>query len=182
MRTGALVAVVYLFNRGALGIFLPDDGAAIAIAQHLNAIVVWSFLFFGLSFVLFGVVRATGAVMPPLIILTVALWFVRVPFAWLLRGRLGADAVWWSFPARLAGGGTAGGGVLPLGRLAPCQHARSRRTAGGEHRAGRAGHATAAAGTRRVGSHGVRHERRGFGCALRPPLHGSRHRTGFTGR
>lgn len=98
LLTGALVAVVYLFNRGALGIFLPDDGVAIDIAQHLNAIVVWSFLFFGLSFVLFGVVRATGAVMPPLIILAVALWFVRVPFAWLLRDTWGADAVWWSFP------------------------------------------------------------------------------------
>ena len=98
LLTGALVAVVYLFNRGALGIFLPDDGVAIGIAQHLNAIVVWSFLFFGLSFVLFGVVRATGAVMAPLIILAVALWFVRVPFAWLLRDHYGADAVWWSFP------------------------------------------------------------------------------------
>ena len=98
LLTGALVAVVYLFNRGALGIFLPDDGVAIGIAQHLNAIVVWSFLFFGLSFVLFGVVRATGAVIPPLIILAVALWFVRVPFAWLLRDSYGADAVWWSFP------------------------------------------------------------------------------------
>ena len=98
LLTGGLVAVVYLFNRGALSIFLPDDGVAIAIAQHLNAIVVWSFLFFGLSFVLFGVVRATGAVMPPLIILAVALWFVRVPFAWLLRDQYGADAVWWSFP------------------------------------------------------------------------------------
>jgi len=98
LLTGVLVAVVYLFNRGALGIFLPDDGTAIDIAGHINAIVVWSFLFFGLSFVLFGVVRATGAVMPPLIILAVALWFVRVPFAWLLRDQYGADAVWWSFP------------------------------------------------------------------------------------
>jgi Na+-driven multidrug efflux pump len=60
--------------------------------------VVWSFLFFGVSFVLFGVVRATGAVMAPLIILAVALWFVRVPCAWVLRDHYGADAVWWSFP------------------------------------------------------------------------------------
>jgi putative MATE family efflux protein len=96
--TGTLVAIVYLFNRGALGLFLPDDGAAIAIAQHLNAIVVWSFIFFGLSFVLFGVVRATGAVMAPLIVLVVALLCVRVPFAWLMRAHMGADAVWWSFP------------------------------------------------------------------------------------
>jgi putative MATE family efflux protein len=98
LLTGVLVAIVYLFNRGALGLFLPGDGTAIAIAQHLNAIVVWSFLFFGLTFVLSGVVRSTGAVVPPLIILTIALLLVRVPFAWLLRERMGADAVWWSFP------------------------------------------------------------------------------------
>ncbi len=33
-----------------------------------------------------------------LIILAIALWVVRVPFAWLLRDHYGADAVWWSFP------------------------------------------------------------------------------------
>jgi putative MATE family efflux protein len=98
LLTGALVAIVYLFNRGALGLFLPGDGDAIAIAQHLNAIAVWSFLFFGLSFVLFGVVRSTGAVIPPLVILFISLWCVRVPFAWLLHDHYGADAVWWSFP------------------------------------------------------------------------------------
>jgi len=98
LLTGSLVAIVYLFHHGALGLFLPNDGAAIAIAQHLNAIVVWSFIFFGLSFVLFGVVRSTGAVVPPLVILIIALLGVRLPFAWLLRGQFGADAVWWSFP------------------------------------------------------------------------------------
>jgi putative MATE family efflux protein len=98
LLTGVLVAIVYLFNRGALGVFLPGDGAAIAIAQHLNAIVVWSFLFFGLTFVLFGVVRSTGAVVPPLIMLTLSLICVRIPFAWLMRDRMGSDAVWWSFP------------------------------------------------------------------------------------
>lgn len=98
LLTGSLVAIVYLFNRGALSLFLPGDGAAIAIAQHLNAIVVWSFLFFGLTFVLFGVVRSTGAVVPPLVMLIISLLLVRIPFAWLMRGQMGADAVWWSFP------------------------------------------------------------------------------------
>ncbi|MBB3226708.1 putative MATE family efflux protein [Luteibacter sp. Sphag1AF] len=96
--TGALVALIYLFNRAALGLFLPDDGDAISIAQHLNAIVVWSFLFFGVTFVLFGVVRATGAVMAPLVILVISMWLVRYPFAALLEPRYGADAIWWSFP------------------------------------------------------------------------------------
>ncbi|TAM32329.1 MAG: MATE family efflux transporter, partial [Rhodanobacter sp.] len=98
LLVGTLVAIIYLFNHGALALFLPRDGEAITIAQHINAIVVWSYLFFGLGFVLFGVIRSTGAVMPPLVILAIALWCVRVPFAWLLHGHFGANAVWWSFP------------------------------------------------------------------------------------
>jgi Na+-driven multidrug efflux pump len=98
LQTGILVLLIYLFNRGALGLFLPAGSGAIDIAQHINAIVVWSFLFFGVSFVLAGVVRSTGAVIPPLIILFIALWLVRIPFAYALVERWQADAIWWSFP------------------------------------------------------------------------------------
>jgi putative MATE family efflux protein len=98
LLTGTLVLLIYLFNRGALGLFLPAGSPAIDIAQHINAIVVWSFLFFGVSFVLAGVVRSTGAVIPPLIILFIALWLVRIPFAYALVSRWQADAIWWSFP------------------------------------------------------------------------------------
>ena len=98
LLTGSLVTLIYLFNRGALNLFLPGEGGAIEIAQHINAIVVWSFVFFGLSFVLAGIVRSTGAVIPPLIILFIALWLVRIPFAYGLVDRWGADAIWWSFP------------------------------------------------------------------------------------
>ena len=98
LLTGTLVLVIYLFNRGALNLFLPSTGGAIEIAQHINAIAVWSFVFFGVSFVIAGVVRSTGAVIPPLIILVIALWLVRLPFAYGFLDRLGADAIWWSFP------------------------------------------------------------------------------------
>ena len=95
---GALIAVVYLLNRAALGLFLPPGGAALHIAAHLNVIVLWSYAFFGMSMVLFGVVRATGAVMPPLIMLVISLWCIRVPFAYWMLDRWRADAIWWSFP------------------------------------------------------------------------------------
>jgi MATE family, multidrug efflux pump len=98
LTTGSLVLLIYLFNRGALNLFLPAEGGAIEIAQHINAIVVWSFVFFGVSFVLAGVVRSTGAVIPPLIILFIALWVVRIPFAYGFVDRWGSDAIWWSFP------------------------------------------------------------------------------------
>ena len=48
--------------------------------------------------VLSGVVRSTGAVVPPLIILFVSLWVLRIPFATAMLGAWKADAIWWSFP------------------------------------------------------------------------------------
>lgn len=98
LLTGTLVLVIYLFNRAALALFLGEDSSAIGIAQHLNHIVVWSFLLFGATLVMFGVVRATGAVMLPLVVLVIAMWVVRYPFAALLEPYWGADAIWWSFP------------------------------------------------------------------------------------
>jgi putative MATE family efflux protein len=98
LMTGSLVLILYLFNRAALSLFLPDDSDALVIAQHVNAIVVWSFMLLGITMVLGGVVRATGAAVPPLIVLFVALWLIRIPFAIALLDRWHADALWWSFP------------------------------------------------------------------------------------
>jgi putative MATE family efflux protein len=95
---GTLIAAIYVLNAHALGLFLPSDGPAFAIALHVNQLVVWSFAFFGVSFVLFGVMRATGTVIAPLLILVISLWLIRLPFAYLLTDRLRDDAIWWSFP------------------------------------------------------------------------------------
>lgn len=99
LLTGVLIAALLLLDRWTLAIFLPAGSESLALARHINHIGVWSFLFFGVTFVLFGVVRATGAVIAPLLMLGLALWGVRVPFANALQPALGADAIWWSFPA-----------------------------------------------------------------------------------
>ncbi|MBK0392203.1 MATE family efflux transporter [Ramlibacter sp. CrO1] len=100
--TGLLAALLYVADRLVLGLFLPAGSPAIAIAVHINDVACWSFVLFGITIVLFGVVRAAGAVMPPLLVLVVSLLLVRVPFAWLMRERWGADAIWWSFPLAAA--------------------------------------------------------------------------------
>ncbi|KFN47736.1 MATE family efflux transporter [Arenimonas composti] len=99
LLTGALIAPLILLDQYTLALFLPPGSEALAVARHLNHIAVGSFLFFGVVFVLAGVVRSTGAVVPPLVILAIALWGVRVPFANRLQPWLGVDAIWWSFPA-----------------------------------------------------------------------------------
>jgi len=97
LTTGSVVLLLVAIDEYALGLFLPA-GHAVEIGQHVNLIAAPSFVFFGISMVLFGVVRSTGAVMAPVAVLFFALWVVRLPFAHLLIPRLGADAIWWSFP------------------------------------------------------------------------------------
>lgn len=96
--TGALIAPLVLFDHTILALFLPAASPALEIARHLNHIVVGSFLLFGVTFVLSGVVRATGAVIAPLLLLVLSLWGIRLPLAELLIPQLGVDAIWWSFP------------------------------------------------------------------------------------
>ncbi len=98
LMSGTLIALVYALNRHALGLFLPPGAEALDIAAHMNALIVWSFVLFGVTMVLFGVVRATGATLPPLLLLFVSLWLVRIPLAKLLEQRFGIDGLWWSFP------------------------------------------------------------------------------------
>ncbi|HLJ38254.1 MAG TPA: MATE family efflux transporter [Steroidobacteraceae bacterium] len=96
--TGAIALLMELLDRRLFALFVPAGSAALPIASHLNRVVTGSFVFFGVAVALFGVVRATGAVIAPLIILTITLLVVRFPVAELFLGRYGADAVWWSFP------------------------------------------------------------------------------------
>jgi putative MATE family efflux protein len=98
LLTGSIVLAIETLNNYAFGLFLPAGSDALAIATHMNRIVTGSFVFFGISVALFGVVRATGAVMAPLIILTVSLLVIRFPLAQLLLARYQVAAVWWSFP------------------------------------------------------------------------------------
>ena len=96
--TAVIALLLYVFNDQVLGILLPSHSPAIPLARHINKTVLWGFVLFSVTFSLSGVVRSTGAVWWPLLILTVAMIGIRIPFATLLMPRYGADAIWWSFP------------------------------------------------------------------------------------
>jgi putative MATE family efflux protein len=106
-RTGTLFAILFtglpillleLLDPYALQAFLPATSPSLAIAVHINRIVLWGFIPFGIAFILSGIVRATGAVWPPLIGMFVSMWLVRIPVATLMEPHIGADAVWLAFP------------------------------------------------------------------------------------
>ena len=96
--TGVPILIIYLADPWVLQAFLPSTSPSLPIAVHLNSIVLWTFIPFGVAFIFSGIVRATGAVWPPLLAMIVSLWVVRVPLAKLMEPHLGADAIWISFP------------------------------------------------------------------------------------
>jgi putative MATE family efflux protein len=96
--TGVLVVVLAVADRPALALFLGGSSPALPIAEHIQILATWSFLLFGVTMILFGVVRANGAVIGPLIILANGLYPVRLGFALGAYRWLGADALWLSFP------------------------------------------------------------------------------------
>jgi putative MATE family efflux protein len=98
LLTTTIVVLIEVFSAQALGMFLPAGSVALTTGQHLNMIVAWSFVLFGVTMTLSGVVRATGAVIPPLVILTLALLVIRFPLAYFFLDEWKAEAIWWSFP------------------------------------------------------------------------------------
>jgi Na+-driven multidrug efflux pump len=97
--TGLPIAVMYLADPWVLKAFLKGASLSLPIAIHINTLVLWGFVPFGVAFIFSGLVRATGAVWPPLLAMGIALWGVRIPMAYFLEPHLGADALWYSFPA-----------------------------------------------------------------------------------
>jgi putative MATE family efflux protein len=98
LGTGSVVLLVEILDTHAFELFVPTGSPVLHIASHLNRVVIWSWVFFGVSTVLFGVARATGAVMAPLLIETLTMLVVQFPLAKTLLDRWQADAIWWSFP------------------------------------------------------------------------------------
>ena len=47
--TGALIVLLTLADRAALGLFLGRDSPAMPIARHIQLLATWSFLLFGVS-------------------------------------------------------------------------------------------------------------------------------------
>jgi putative MATE family efflux protein len=96
--TGTLVLALTVVDRAALGLFLHAGSPALPIARHIQLIGSWGFILFSMTLVLFGVVRANGAVLGPLLILFVSMFPVRIGLAYLFHPQFGIEALWWSFP------------------------------------------------------------------------------------
>jgi len=113
--TGVLVVFLLLAGRFLLGLFLPHGSEAIAIGQHINLMIGWTFVPMGISMVMTSVVRANGAVLAPFLILLVSVIGVRMGVGFGLYPVFRADAIWWAFIASSMSSALLGVGYYLLG-------------------------------------------------------------------
>ena len=96
--TGVLIALLLLFDRAALALFLGSESPAIDVARNIQLIATWTFLPFGTTIVLIGTLRANGSVVPPLILLFLSMFPIRLGIYYFGYPLIGSDILWWSFP------------------------------------------------------------------------------------
>ncbi|WP_420481168.1 MATE family efflux transporter [Bacillus mycoides] len=97
---GILIALIYLFSREILSLFLTSSNT-IEIAHSLVMITLWSYLIFGHAQIIGATMRASGTVLWPTIISVVSIWLVEVPVAYYLsyHTNLGIKGIWIGYPA-----------------------------------------------------------------------------------
>jgi Na+-driven multidrug efflux pump len=94
---GALIGLGYAFSGAILRLFITDE-RVLALAQELLAITLWSYVIFGTSSVLSGLMRSSGTVLWPTLLSIVAIWGVEVPVAYALAPHYGLRGVWFAYP------------------------------------------------------------------------------------
>jgi putative MATE family efflux protein len=98
VMTGVLILILLLVDRYLLALFLEQGGEAMRLAQHILRVASWTFIPFGMTMVIMSTLRANGAVMPPLIILAITMFPIRLGLYYVGYPLIGSDAIWWSFP------------------------------------------------------------------------------------
>jgi putative MATE family efflux protein len=97
MICGVLIAIVYVLNDTILSLFITDP-KVVATAHDLLAITLWSYVIFGTSAVLSGLMRSSGTVLWPTALSVLAIWGVEVPVAYALAPHYGLRGVWFAYP------------------------------------------------------------------------------------
>lgn len=98
LLTGSLILIAYLASKYLMALFITDPHV-IELGQNLLFIVLWSLLFFGASGVFVAIMRASGTVIPPMIINIVAIVLIEIPLAYWFSDLWGLKGIWMAYAA-----------------------------------------------------------------------------------
>jgi putative MATE family efflux protein len=100
---GTLVLLCYLFATDILGWFLTDL-ETLQVAHRLLMITLWSYLVFGGTSVITGIMRSSGTVFWPTVLSIFSIWAVEVPAAYILARKMGIDGIWVGYAVAFVAG------------------------------------------------------------------------------
>jgi Na+-driven multidrug efflux pump len=92
-----MTAVVIIFKYPLMGWF-TDDTEVINIGGDYLTIVTSFYLIFTSMFIFGSVMRGAGDTLIPMFITLFALWFIRIPAAFIMSREWGETGIWWSIP------------------------------------------------------------------------------------
>ena len=102
---GTLIAIVYVFGRAAIALFVKSD-ATVDVAHALLMITLWSYAIFGNARIISAIMISSGTVVWPTLLSIISIWGVEVPVAYYLSFRtpLALNGVWYGYPAAYIAG------------------------------------------------------------------------------
>lgn len=100
--TLAITFIALPLSTPIIALFIGADSTALPEARHILWIASWGFPLAAISTALFAHARAYGVVMRPLLITLIAMFPLRLGFAFGTYPLLGKDALWLSVPVGMA--------------------------------------------------------------------------------
>jgi putative MATE family efflux protein len=93
--------VAYLWAPQIVSFFIPHDAGVIAEGAHFIRVMAFAWGCIGIQLCVVSAFRASGNMLIAMVIAMVSQWMVQFPLAYVLSRHtsLGADGLWWSFPA-----------------------------------------------------------------------------------
>lgn len=90
--------LIVLFGETIVRLFTNDTNVIFTGNQYLTIVSIF-YITLTLMFIYNGIMRGAGDTFWPMIFSLISLWIIRIPVAWFLSGKIGAEGIWWSIPA-----------------------------------------------------------------------------------
>lgn len=94
-----VTTIFIVFGGHLLMSMFTTDLDVIRLGDQYLTIVSIFYITFTLMFIYGGIMRGAGDTLIPMFISILSLWLIRIPLAWFLSGKIGAQGIWWSIPA-----------------------------------------------------------------------------------
>jgi putative MATE family efflux protein len=89
---------IVFFGHVIMSLFTKDL-EVIAIGDQYLTIISIFYILFTMMFIYNGVMRGSGDTLIPMFFSLLSLWIIRIPMAYFLSGKIGAEGIWWAIPA-----------------------------------------------------------------------------------